>query len=552
MALTFSDNIPPLKDAAPVIVIGSGIAGLYCALELSRKYPVILITKADLSESNTTYAQGGIAAAVGLHDAPELHYQDTIMAGAGLCNSEAVLALVYDGPKRVRHLIDLGVDFDRAKDGGISLTREAAHSRRRILHADGDATGRGISRTLVKLIRESSSVRIYEHTFALALATRENQCRGVVTLRDGHLDLFLAEAVVLCSGGLGQIFGKTTNPDIATGSGYSLAFNGGAALRDMEFIQFHPTALHLPPAPPFLISEAVRGEGAILRNSAGDRFMPGYHDQAELAPRDVVARAIYTELTKHPDSCVYLDLAKIDPATVKTRFPNIYETCLNYGLDITKSPIPVAPAAHYMMGGVGTDLWGRTTLPGLYAAGEVAATGVHGANRLASNSLLEGLVFGGRIADHLEAMELRTPKALSDLTIHYPQCLTDPANIGTDFRTFRQITDHFLGIVRRGPGLEEAVAGLSQLEQSYGGQDAGQPVFAGAIPDADAQVAYLEFQMMLQLAVLVARAALTRSESRGGHFRADFPTPDNLWRKHIVFQRKDPAQPRALTMEVLS
>lgn len=548
MALSFTNQIPPVKDAAPVIVIGSGIAGLYCALELSRKYPVILMTKAELPESNTFYAQGGIAAAVGMNDSPEFHYQDTMMAGAGLCNSEAVLALVYDGPQRVRHLIELGVDFDRRGDGAISLTREAAHSRRRILHADGDATGRGISRTLVKLVRErAAAIRIYENTFALALVTREDRCRGVVAWTDGRTELFLAEAVVLCSGGLGQIFSKTTNPDIATGAGYSLALNAGAALQDMEFIQFHPTALHLPPAPPFLISEAVRGEGAILLNSAGERFMPGYHPQAELAPRDVVARAIYTELSKDDDACVYLDLAKIDSAAVRIRFPNIYETCLRYGLDITKNPIPVAPAAHYMMGGVCTDLWGRTTLAGLYAAGEVAATGVHGANRLASNSLLEGLVFGGRIAEYLEGQTLRTPAVSTDVTIHWPPCVTAPTNLAADLQSFRQITDHFLGIVRRGPDLERAVAQLTQ----FGAMDGRHGLESPVPPDDPSALPYLEFQMMLQLAALTARAALNRNESRGGHFRADFPAPDNLWRKHIVFQRQDAALPRAVAMEVL-
>ena len=407
MVTSFPEDRPPLVDTASFLIIGSGIAGLYTALELSKVGRVILITKSNITESNTTYAQGGIAAAISPHDSPELHYQDTMMAGAGLCDSEAVMALVHDGPKRVKHLIELGVPFDQIQ-GEISLTREAAHSRRRILHADGDATGREVSKTLVQLV-QASKVKIYENHFTVALVTENGRCHGVVTINNGQLNLFLSPAVILCTGGLGQIYGKTTNPIIATGDGMTLAFQAGAVLRDMEFIQFHPTALYLPPAPPFLISESVRGEGATLLNNSRERFMPGYHPLAELAPRDIVARSIFTEIEKGESPCVFLDLSKLEPSLIKPRFPNIYETCLNYGLDITSSPIPVAPAAHYMMGGVLTDLKGRTTIPDLYAAGEVASTGVHGANRLASNSLLEGLVFGGRIADHLKTAPIGDP-----------------------------------------------------------------------------------------------------------------------------------------------
>ena len=354
MLSALTTEIPPVKDSAPYMVIGSGIAGLYAALELSKLGPVILLTKSILSESNTTYAQGGIAAAIGSHDSPELHYQDTMMAGAGLCNPEAVLTLVHDGPKRVRHLIELGVPFDQ-QNNEISLTREAAHSRRRILHANGDATGRAISQRLIELVIANPAIQVLQEHFVLALITNNQHCVGVVTLHHGQPATFLAANVILATGGLGQIYGKTTNPAIATGDGMSLAYQSGAILRDMEFLQFHPTALYLPPAPPFLISEAVRGEGAILLNSAGERFMPQYHSQAELAPRDVVARAIFAEIQKSGQPYVLLDLAELESTAVKARFPNIYNTCLRYGLDITTNPIP---------GGPGSPLYdGRSTLP---------------------------------------------------------------------------------------------------------------------------------------------------------------------------------------------
>jgi L-aspartate oxidase len=521
MSTSFPATLPSLTDSAPYIVLGSGVAGLYTALELNRNHPVILITKAALSDSNTYYAQGGIASALGNHDSPKLHYQDTIMAGAGLCNSEAVLTLVYDGPERVRHLIDLGTPFDR-KNGAVSFTREAAHSRPRILHADGDATGRAISLTLIEKARRSD-IRVYENHFALGLVTEEGCCRGVVTLNAGEYHLFLGSAVILCTGGIGQIYGKTTNPEIATGDGMALAYHAGAVLRDMEFLQFHPTALHLPPAPPFLISETVRGEGAILLNSAGERFMPRYHPLAELAPRDVVARAIFSESKRNSvSSPVYLNLSKIPPETIKNRFPNIYETCLRYGLDITMGPIPVAPAAHYMMGGVVTDLYGRTTIPGLYAAGEVASTGVHGANRLASNSLLEGLVFGGRAAADLLNVPIRLPgPASSSLQIHYPRILTDYSETEADYLRLRRITDRYLGIVRDAPGLNKALNALNSMD-TRSSRFKPEPK-------------YFELQNMILLAGLMAQAALCRSESRGGHYRADCPETDDEWRKHIVF-----------------
>ena len=518
----FPTALPDVADSAPYLIVGSGIAGLTAALELSRTARVILLTKTGPAESNTAYAQGGIAAVIQPPDTPELHYEDTVMAGAGLCDLAAVSTLVHEGPLQVQRLIELGVPFDRERDGGtIALTREAAHSRRRILHANGDGTGRQIATTLIGQALQREKLRFYEHHFAVALVTRAGRCCGVVALQRGRLRLFLAGAVILASGGIGQLYGKTTNPAVATGDGMALAYRAGAALRDMEFIQFHPTALYRPPAPPFLISEAVRGEGALLRNRAGERFMPGYHELAELAPRDIVARSIFSEIEKTGHPCVYLDLAAIAPERIRERFPNIYRNCLEYGLDITGEPIPVAPAAHYMMGGVWTDLWGRTSLPGLFAAGEVAATGVHGANRLASNSLLEGLVFGARIAAYLaDHPEEAVRAAPVDLQVHYPECRTAAAGQGADRERLHQICDHYLGIVRDRSGLERALQLLRQFETGQAALDPG----------------YLELQSLIELAELMVTAALRRTESRGGHFRSDYPAPDPQWRKHILFR----------------
>lgn len=518
MSTKFPINPPSPTDTAPYLVIGSGIAGLYTALGLSKTRPVILITKSDLSESNTFYAQGGIAAALGSHDSPELHYQDTMMAGAGLCDSKAVLTLVHEGPARVKHLIELGVPFDRTPQNEIAFTREAAHSRRRILHADGDATGRAISRSLISKVK-AANIRIYENHYALALVGHHGKCCGVITINNGRYHFFLAAAVILCTGGLGRIYGKTTNPEVATGDGMALAYRAGAVLRDLEFVQFHPTALYLPPAPTFLISESVRGEGAVLLNKDGVRFMPDYHQLAELAPRDIVARAIFTEIEKTGGECVYLDLSKIDPATIKARFPNIYHTCLSYGLDITEKPIPVAPAAHYIMGGIATDLLGGTNIPGLYVAGEAAATGVHGANRLASNSLLEGLVFGGRIADHLRELPGDIPNPKSSFEIFYPKLYTDYDSYESDLVKLHRLADHYLGIVRDQKGLTMALE-LLKLETR---------------PDRNFELKpeYFELQNMHLLAGLIAKAALARTESRGGHYRSDYPKPRAEWRKHI-------------------
>src|SRR5918911_369340 len=378
------------------IVIGSGIAGLRAAIELaSAGARVTVLTKDRTSESNTEYAQGGIAVALSEEDEVALHEEDTVNAGAGLCDPRAVEVMVETGPALIQELIEWGTEFDR-EGGRLAFTREAAHSRRRILHAHGDATGREIVRALIARARNEPLIAFVAHAATEALLVEDARCCGV-----RYLDPLVraprelrARAVILAAGGAGQLFLHTTNPEVATGDGMAMAYHAGAELADMEFRQFHPTALNLAGAPRFLLSEAMRGEGGVLRNEQGKRFMARYHERAELAPRDVVSRAIVAEMERTATRTVYLDMTELEPRYLAARFPKIYETCRRYGLDITTDLLPVAPAAHYSMGGVRTDLDGRSTLQGLYAAGEVACTGVHGANRLASNSLLEGLVFG--------------------------------------------------------------------------------------------------------------------------------------------------------------
>ncbi|MEJ7615986.1 MAG: L-aspartate oxidase [Pyrinomonadaceae bacterium] len=378
------------------IVIGSGIAGLRAARDRRGGARVTVLTKDRTTESNTEYAQGGIAVALSDDDEIALHEKDTLKAGAGLCDRRAVHILVDDGPRYIQELIDWGAEFDR-EAGRLVFTQEAAHSRRRILHANGDSTGRELVRALLARARSEAKITFLAHAATESLVVEDERCAGV-----RYLDPLVraprelrARAVVLASGGAGQLFLHTTNPEVATGDGMAMAYAAGAELADMEFVQFHPTALALEGAPRFLLSEAMRGEGGVLRNAAGSRFMPHYHERAELAPRDIVSRSIVAEMARTAERAVYLDMTALDARFLRHRFPKIYETCLRYALDITRDPLPVSPAAHYFMGGVRTDLTGRTTLAGLYAAGEVACTGVHGANRLASNSLLEGLVFGG-------------------------------------------------------------------------------------------------------------------------------------------------------------
>lgn len=507
------------------IVLGSGIAGLYTSLAASRAGgSVTVLTKHTMMDTSTDKAQGGIAAALGDNDSPMLHQEDTLVAGAGLCDVEAVATLVSEGPSRVRELIELGAIFD-CDNHGLALTREGAHSQRRILHASGDATGAEIQRVLTQHVKEDKKIRVLENHYGVDLLVRENTCYGVLAYdQDAKaLKVFRGRVIVLATGGVGRLFEHNTNPEIATGDGIAMAFRAGAEVMDMEFIQFHPTVLNIPGAPRFLISEAVRGEGAYLRNSEGHRFMPHYHDMAELAPRDVVVRAILKEMALTGSNIVYLDLTHLDPELVRHRFPNITKTCMDYNLDVTVDRIPVAPAAHYMMGGVKTNLVGETSVRGLYACGEVACPGVHGANRLASNSLLDGLVFGGRIVDETKHFlkDYRPPR-YQEFTCDW---LLEPVKI--DFAALRTelqvLMGQKVGPVRSCKGLKEALDFFDR--HSYLTRHEAE------------NVDQMEVKNMLQVGELMAEAALARRESRGGHYRVDCPDTLKRWQKHIIFRQ---------------
>lgn len=506
------------------IILGSGIAGFFAALLAGRLgASVTVLTKQTILDSNTDKAQGGIAAAIDTEDSPELHYQDTMMAGAGLCDRGAVRILVNEGPRRVLQLMDMGACFD-VEGGRLALTREGAHSCRRILHASGDATGAEIQRVLNKQALNEKNIEVLEQHFVIDLLVRDNVCYGVLAFdyKKHELKVFQSRAVVLATGGLGQLYAHSTNPEVATGDGVAMAYRAGAEVMDMEFLQFHPTVLNLPGAPRFLISEAVRGEGAYLRNRQGKRFMPCYHELAELAPRDIVVRAILEEMQKDPEGGVFLDLCHLDTERVLHRFPNINRTCLGYGLDITCHMIPVAPAAHYMMGGVKTNYFGETNIERLYACGEVACQGVHGANRLASNSLLDGLVFGGRIAESTAGLWREKMPQWPDFASEL-SCSDDVVDYQVTREKLQKLMSRYVGPLRDRQGLEQVLlymSGFSELEN----------VAAQNLQQA-------ELRNRITVSVLVAETALMRTESRGGHFRKDYIKSRNSWLKHIILRK---------------
>jgi L-aspartate oxidase len=507
----FPRSVMTTRIRTRFLVVGSGVAGLHTAWRASEHGDVHVLTKRTLFDSSTAYAQGGIAAALGAGDSPELHRQDTLAAGAALCDREAVEVLVEEGPARVRELHAAGASFDLEPSGRFKLGKEAAHSRHRIVHAGGDQTGAEVARTLIERVRESERVQVLETARVLDLIVRAKRCVGVRASVAGQAVEILADATVMATGGCGQVYRYTTNPQVATGDGFAIAHRAGATLADMEFVQFHPTALDTPENPLALISEAVRGEGAILLNGEGRRFMPERHALAELAPRDVVAREIFRE--RQRTGRVTLDARKLGKGFQK-RFPGIFALCRARGIDPSRELIPVTPAAHYMMGGIVTDLVGRSSLAGLYACGEVARTGVHGANRLASNSLLEGLVFAERVARDLEGTP-RLAEPLPRKGSWQVPLLVDRGAAQVAADDVRRVMWEYAGIDRTAKGLRSCLAAIDEIE--------------ARLPEGAT-----EEQNLVGTARLIAEAALLRKESRGGHYRSDFPRAKRKWKgRHI-------------------
>jgi L-aspartate oxidase len=521
-------NLNTPLHSSDFVIIGSGIAGLFTALKASEFGQVIILTKKGIEDSNTGLAQGGIAAAVHEEDSPFLHLEDTLEAGAGLCNIEAVDVLVREGPDRVRELIAAGATFDM-KDGNISLAREGAHSKARILHV-ADTTGAAIREALVQKCQDCPDIQIMEGQFLIDIIAndRTGECYGVLVFDQGNQMnvIYQARAVIVATGGAGQLYKYTTNPDVATADGMAACFRAGCPLGDMEFIQFHPTVLFSPDDDQrFLISEAVRGEGGLLYNLSGSRFMGKYHPLEELAPRDIVARAILSELARDGSECVYLDMRNIEGVT--RRFPNIYQTLLQKSIDISKDLVPVSPAAHYTMGGIVTDTYGQTSLYGLYSCGEAACTGVHGANRLASNSLLEGIVFGQRIVDKVEEIMYRRRIKTEEIFAQYdPSLVYRPQKeIIEPLAARQQLKDimwNQVGIIRNEQSLKQAHA---MVEDIY-----------NQLATGNSRLDYYEAVNMLIAARIIIQAALWRRESRGAHWRTDYPQRDDRrWIKHLDF-----------------
>ena len=538
-----------------VIVVGAGAAGLYSALCLPVSLRVAVISKDSLPLSASAWAQGGIAAVVDPQDSVDLHIADTFTAGAGICDRDAVEFLVTQAPACIDALVHLGIAFDRVSvllggdrvDQKLALTLEAAHSRPRVLHV-ADTTGKALVSTLAEQVSGRSNITVLTPAFALDLWLEQGRCRGISLLYQGNITWIAAGAVILATGGGGQVFAQTTNPAVSTGDGVGMAHRAGALLRDLEFIQFHPTALTIPGAPRFLISEAVRGEGAHLVDDRGDRFTFDYHPSGELAPRDVVSRAIFSHLLKnHPDparGCVWLDLSPIPMDKIRHRFPNIIRVCQHWGIDILHELIPVAPAAHYWMGGIYTDLMTQTTIPGVYAVGETTSTGVHGANRLASNSLLECVVFGAQ----LTKLEIESSTATLDLTSSNTTLISDGwmAQLDT-IQTIRQELPHLMwqaaGICREQAVLDCGINRVRMWQAEFNALPISQlltqlvPLQSIDLPDSIAEQdlrIWGETRNLLDIGLLILTSATLRTESRGGHYRRDFPDLDPYWQVHTL------------------
>ena len=515
-----------------VIILGGGIAGLFAALELSDKLKIAILTKEKVEISNSNLAQGGIAVPLGRDDSPKLHLDDTLYAGAGLCDKDAVWVLVNEAVPCIEQLCSFGVGFDRDDDDELSLTREAAHSTDRIIHA-GDSTGKKVCDRLTLIASQHKNISIIESTMAIDLLMADGKCFGVLAADNvtGEVGRVYANAVICGTGGYGQLYKYTTNPEVATGDGLAMAYRVGGELMDLEFVQFHPTVLTHPLDNSFLISEAVRGEGAQLRNRIGERFMSEYHELAELAPRDVVSRAIFDQMLKWDEDNVWLDITFKEKKWLKQRFPNIYKTCLNYGIDISTDYIPVAPAAHYCMGGVKVNIEADCGIPDFYVCGEVSCTGVHGANRLASNSLLEGLVFGRRIAEKLNKNLVPGQRRLESQRADVLEKRVK-ASISVEkdteaellIKKLKSIMTKKVGIIRDEKAMLEAREQIRRIKTT-------------AEQSKVVSIEGLELENMLLIAGLVVESALTRKESRGAHYRTDFPDLDDKnWLKNIVWK----------------